>query len=184
MKKATLLIAMLSLFTLGAKAQWFDFSNNLSRVTGGANCGYIGYRLTSNGIDKQCAFVGAGASISILGLYVDYNRRWPSHRYQELTEDVEDHTAWGFNVGYQVPVLSWLYLTPMIGYCNETCGKTLAGSIAAENNNIVHKYEKENIYHHFNYGVGLTLVPCKWFEIGAFATGHSLYGNISFNFMN
>lgn len=182
MKKVTLFAVLFSLMTISAKAQWFDFSNN-HRASIGFNAGVVGYHLEKEGFDTKFADFGIGGSLSIEGCYIDFIYQRPEHRYsnQVAVDDWDDHTALAINVGYQLPVLRWLFLTPMIGYSNETTGITYANQITAENSSIVHKYESQTIEHHFNYGVGLTLRPIKWIEIGAMATSHAIYGNIAFS---
>ena len=171
------------MMTISAKAQWFDFSNN-QRASIGLNVGAVGYTLSSQGLYTDLAGLGFGASLSISGMYLDFIYQWPEHKYsnQVGVPDWYDHTALTINVGYQIPVLSWLYLTPLVGYSNETTGITRANQITAENSSIVHKYERQAIYNHFNYGVGLMVRPFKSIEIGAVATSHAIYGNISYSF--
>ena len=118
---------------------------------------------------------------------MDFIYQNPAHRYAKVEagqSDWNDHTALTINAGYQIPVLHWLYFTPLVGYSNETTGITKAYEVTAEDSKIVHKYERENIYHHFNYGVGLMLRPFRWVEIGAIATSHAIYGNVSVSFGN
>ena len=43
MKKVALLAVVLSLITMNAKAQWFDFSENSEDLTIGVNIGAVGY---------------------------------------------------------------------------------------------------------------------------------------------
>lgn len=180
MKKVALFAVLFSLMTISAKAQWFDFSNN-HRASIGFNAGVVGYNLEKGGINSELADFGIGGSLSIEGCYIDFIYQQPEHRYSNEVgvPDWDDHTALAINMGYQLPVLPWLFLTPMIGYSNQTTGTTFANQISAENSSIVHKYEKQTIEHHFNYGVGLTLRPIKWVEIGAVATAHAVYGNIA-----
>lgn len=180
MKKVALLTVLLSLMTFSAKAQWFDFSNNNS-VSIGFNVGAVGYQLNGKGLNTDLAGLGFGASVTLQGLYIDFIYQSPEHRYSNLVNvpDWEDHTALTINVGYQIPMLPWLYITPMVGYSNETTGLTLADQITAEHSDIVHKYVRETLTPHFNYGVGLTGRPTEWLGIGGVATSHAIYGNIS-----
>lgn len=183
-KKSFILLALLALMTFSAKAQWFDFTNNV-RASIGLNLGCVGYRFYPQGmkLDTELADFGIGACLSIGGVYLDFIYQNPEHRYSNEVgvPDWNDHTALTINAGYQVPVLPWLFVTPIVGYSNETTGITRANNIHAEDSNIVHKYEREHIYHHFNYGAGLMLRPLQWVEIGAVATTHAVYGNISFS---
>lgn len=181
MKKVTLIAVLLSMMTITAKAQLFDLSNNI-RASIGLNLGMVGYKFDKQVLDMGLADFGIGASLSVGGVYFDFIYQAPEHRYEKVKPnqpDWHDHTALTINAGYQIPILSWLFVTPLVGYSNETTGITRAYDVTAESNSIVHKYDRENIYHHFNYGVGLMLRPFRMIEIGAVATTHAVYGNIS-----
>jgi len=184
MKKLVLLVAMLSCFTFGAKAQLFDFTNNLTDFSVGLNLGVVGYHFNGQ-IDKTYADFGTGLSFSLLGLYLDFIYQAPEHKWgSKISPDIyHDHTALSINVGYKVPVTSWLNLTPLIGYSNETTGWTDCSTINVnyENRTIYHDYKRETINSHFNYGLGLSLKPIQWLEIGGVCTSHAVYGNISLN---
>ena len=184
MKKVTVLIAMLSLFAFSAKAQLFDFTNNLTDATIGFNIGAVGYDFANGHIDKTYNGFGGGMSISILGVYLDFIYQSPEHKWgNKISPEVyHDHTALTINAGYKIPVTSWLNLTPLIGFSNETEGWTDCSTINVdEDHSIYHDYDTEEIYPHFNYGVGLSVKPFKWIEIGGVCTSHAVYGNISFN---
>lgn len=183
MKKKSLILLALLAFTVGsAKAQWFDFTNNV-RASVGLNLGSVGYQLGRNGLNTDLANFGWGVSLSVGGVYLDFIYQGPEHRNSNEVgvADWHDHTALTINAGYQIPVLSWLFVTPIVGYSNETTGLTLANSVTADHSKIVHKYVQEHIYPHFNYGAGLMFRPIPWIEIGAVATTHAIYGNISFS---
>lgn len=187
MKKLTLLVAMLSLFSFSAKAQMFDFSNNKEDFTVGLNLGVVGYHFDGQ-IDKTYADFGYGISVSILGIYLDFMYQSPEHKWGNKIMPIEynDHTALTINVGYKIPVTKWLRLTPLIGYSNVTTGITDCSTVNVEyeSHAIYHDYDVEEIYPHFNYGVGLSLKPIKWIEIGGVCTAHSVYGNISLDLVS
>ena len=184
MKKFTLLIVLLSLFTFSTKAQVFDFSNNKEDFTVGLNLGVVGYHFDGQ-IDKTYAGFGYGVSVSLLGVYLDFMYQSPEHKWgNKITPDVyHDHTALTINVGYKIPVTSWLNFTPMIGYSNETTGITDCSTVNVdfESHAIYHDYDAERVYSHFNYGAGLSLKPFRWLEFGGVCTAHVVYGNISLN---
>ncbi len=183
-KKSILLMALLILLVGSVKAQWFDFSKN-QRASIGLNLGYVGYDLNGSGINKEYAGFGFGANLSFAGLYLDFIYQNPEHRWdRKITfNEYPDHTALTINVGYQIPVLPWLFLTPVIGYSNETWGRTIGNSIGvdSENHRIYHDYVRDGINNHFNYGAGLMVRPIEFLEIGAMATSHAIYGTISFS---
>ena len=177
---------MLVLVLGSAKAQMFDFRQNLSDATFGVNVGVVGYHFNGQ-IDKTYAGLGAGISVSLLGVYMDFIYQRPEHRWDRLVTEAEydDHTALTINVGYKIPVTPWLRLIPMIGYSNETTGKTIGNSIGVDTDSgsIYHDYERENTYNHFNYGAGLSVKPISWLEIGGVCTAHAVYGNVTVNLM-
>ena len=181
-KKAFILAALLAFTTISVKAQWFDFTHNI-RASIGLNLGSVGYNYNFRTLNTDLANFGAGACLSIGGVYLDFIYQAPEHRITNEVgvNDWRDHTALAINVGYQIPVLSWLFVTPLVGYSNQTEGWTRANDIHASNNSIVHKYDREHVYHHFNYGAGLMFRPFPFIELGAYATTHAIYGNISFS---
>lgn len=185
-KKSIVLFALLALTIGSAKAQWFDFSQNLTDASVGVNVGVVGYHFNGQ-IDKTYADLGVGASISLLGLYLDFIYQSPEHKWDRTVtqEEYPDNTALTINVGYKIPVLPWLNITPVIGYSNETYGRTLGNTIGVdtENHKIYHDYVRDGIFSHFNYGAGLSVRPISWLEIGGVCTAHALYGNLSFNVM-
>ena len=188
MKKITVLVAMLSIFAFSAKAQVFDFTNNLTDFTIGLNIGVVGYDFNGGNIDKTYNGWGGGASMSILGVYLDFIYQSPEHKWgNKITPDVYyDHTALTINTGYKIPVLSWLNVIPVIGYSNETEGWTDCSTINVdyESQSIYHDYDRVTINNHFNYGIGLSVKPFDFLEIGGMCTAHAVYGNISFNLYN
>jgi hypothetical protein len=187
MKKATFIAVLLSMMALSAHAQWLDFSNNRYDVTVGLNLGAVGYHFNGSHIDNTYNGFGSGVSVSLMGVYVDFIYQSPEHRWGNRVEPIlyHDHSALTINAGYKVPVLPWLNVTPMIGYSNETTGWTDCATVNIdyENSSIYHDYEVEHRYNHFNYGIGLSLKPIDWLEIGGVCTAHAVYGNISVNLM-
>lgn len=187
-KKSFILVSLLALATLGLKAQMFDFSNNIKDFTVGVNLGVVGYDFENGHVSKNIADFGAGVSVSLLGVYLDFIYQGPEHRFDRTItqEEYPDQTALTINLGYKIPVFSWLNITPVIGYSNETFGKTLGNSIGvdSEAHSIYHDYEVESRYSHFNYGVGLSFKPIDWLEFGGVCTAHAVYGNISVNLFN
>ena len=185
-KKSIILFTLLALTVGSVKAQWFDFSRNMEDATLGFNLGVVGYHFNGQ-IDKTYTGLGAGASVSLLGVYIDFIYQSPEHKWDRTVtmEEYADQTALTINVGYKIPVLPWLNLTPMIGYSNETYGRTLGNSIGVdtENHSIYHDYVRDGVFNHFNYGAGLSVKPINWLEIGGVCTSHAVYGNLSVNLM-
>jgi len=186
-KKSILFVVLLALGIGSAKAQWFDFSENLTDATVGVNLGVVGYHFDGQ-IDKTYNGFGTGLSLSLAGVYLDFIYQSPEHRWDRKVTEAEynDHTALTINMGYKIPVTHWLNVTPLIGYSNETTGKTIGNSIGVdvESSSIYHDYNRETINNHFNYGVGVSVKPFDILEIGGVCTAHAVYGNISFNLVH
>lgn len=185
MKRKFFIIAAMLVLTVGsARAQWFDFSQNRQDITFGLNVGVVGYHFNGQ-IDNTYSGFGGGLSASFFGVYMDFMYQSPEHRWgNKISPDIyHDHTALTINAGYKIPVTRWLILTPLIGYSNETTGWTDCSTINIdyESRSIYHDYDREAVYSHFNYGVGLSVKPIKWIEIGGVCTAHAVYGNLTVN---
>lgn len=184
MKKLALIAVLLTAFSFSAKAQMFDFSQNKNDFCVGLNAGVVGYDFDGH-INKNIADFGMGLSVSLLGVYIDFMYQSPEHRIGNKIEPkvYNDHTALTINAGYKIPVTSWLNITPLIGYSNETTGITDCSTINVdfENRSIYHDYNRETLTSHFNYGLGLSFKPFSFLEIGGVCTSHAVYGNLSLN---
>ncbi len=182
-KKSIVLLVLLGFFVSSAKAQWFDFSQNNKDFTIGVNVGAVGYDFANGQINKTYSDLGVGLSLSMAGIYLDFIYQSPEHRMaREIAPIVyHDHTALTINLGYKIPVRPWLNITPMVGYSNETTGITDCSTLIIESNELFHSYECEDIYNHFNYGLGISVKPINWLEIGGVCTSHAVYGNLSVN---
>ena len=185
MKKIAIIAILLTAFTFSAKAQWFEFEENAAEdFTLGFNFGKIGYNFEGNHIDENIMDWGYGASFSLVGFYLDFMYQHPEHAFDKISQDVhEDNTALAINFGYKIPVLRWLRITPIVGYSNETYGETDCAHMETGNNSIFNKYTALARVNHFNYGVGLSLKPFGWLELGVVATAHAAYANLSVNFI-
>ena len=192
MKKIALIAVLLSMMTISAQAQWFDFSENMNRAAVGLNTGLVGYRNVSDlghADTWDFADVGVGVSFAVAGVYVDFVYVNPDHRFDShvIMGNWDDHSALTINAGYQIPIYkNYVFITPMIGLSRVTTGYTEGNNIGVdvESESIYHKYTVTWSRHDFNYGAGLTIVPCKWFEINASCTAHATTLGIGFNVMN
>lgn len=194
MKKIALIAVLFSMMTISAQAQWFDFQENTNRAVFGINTGLVGFKnvTSSTALIPETwtlSDVGVGISFAIAGAYVDFVYVNPDHRFDSyvIMGNWDDHSALTINVGYQIPIYKdYVFITPMIGYCRATTGFTEGNNIGVdpETRSIYHKYTAVNKYNDFNYGAGLTAVPCKWFEINVNCTAHSATAGIAFNLMN
>jgi hypothetical protein len=95
--------------------------------------------------------------------------------------------AFHINAGYQIPVLKWLRIMPMVGYCQTNAGLTDATTVNVDVNenttSIFHDYDVTSgtRKHHFNFGAGLFIKPIRWIEIYAIGSRYAIYGGISIN---
>lgn len=192
MKKIALIAVLFSMMTISANAQWFDFSENMNRAAVGLNTGLVGYRSVQdlgNAETWNFSDIGVGISVAFAGAYVDFVYVSPDHRFDShiIMGNWDDHSALTINAGYQIPIYSnRVFITPMIGFSRITTGYTEGNNIGVdiESQSIYHKYTATWHRHDFNYGAGLTVVPCKWFEINASCTAHAATLGIGFNVMN
>ena len=194
MKKLAIFAVLLSMMTIGAQAQWFDFSENTNRAVVGFNTGLVGFKnfTSSTALLPETwnlSDIGVGVSVAIMGVYVDFVYVSPDHRFDShvIMGNWDDHSAMTLNVGYQIPIYrNYVFITPMIGYCRATTGYTEGNNIGfdVEAKSIYHKYTAVNKYNDFNYGAGLTVAPCKWFEINLNCTAHAATAGIAVNLMN
>lgn len=189
MKKVALFVALFTMMTFSANAQWLNFSENQNRAVVGFHAGLVGY----NGVDdiptKSLSDLGFGISLNIVGVYADFLYVTPDHMYDShvVYENWDDHDAFVINVGYQIPIYKdYVFITPLIGWSRVSTGITEGNNIGVdpENRSIFHKYHSTWHRNDFNYGGVLTVAPCKYFEINAAFTAHAAYAGIAFNLAN
>ena len=188
-KKSIILVALLALTVGSAKAQWFDFSQNMNRGVVGFQTGLVGYNNVNDLPDMSLSDVGVGINLNISGVYADFLYVTPDHMYDShiVQTDWEDHDAFVINVGYQIPIYrNYVFITPLIGWSRVSTGITEGNNIGidSENHSIYHKYHSTWHRNDFNYGGMLTVAPCKYFEINATFTAHAAYAGIAFNLAN
>lgn len=191
MKKTLLLFATLTALTMSANAQWFDFKNNVHRYEIGVNLGMAG--LNTNFHD-----FGAGVSLSAWGVYLDFLSAGPMYKYDNRVASMNDpanvrflpdSTTTTINLGYQVPVLPWLRVMPLIGFNLCTSGYTDMATHNADvsssgeyvNVELYHDYNRESTWAYFNFGGGIVISPIKWLSIYGVYTTHAIYGGLSLN---
>lgn len=188
-KKAILLIAVLA-FAMGSlKAQWFDFNENLNRLTVGVNTGLVGYRNVSEINKMNLTDIGVGLSATVAGVWMDFVYVMPDHRFDShvVQQNWEDHKALVINAGYQIPIFrNYVFVTPLVGLSYVSTGYTEGNNIGVdtESYSIYHNYVSTWSRFDFNYGGALTVNPCKWFEINAVFTAHAVYGGVAINLVN
>lgn len=190
MKKSILFVAMATM-ALTASAQWFDFSQNAHRYS-------IGFNLGQAGNSSQFHDFGFGASLSAWGVYVDFISAGPQYKYDNRVASINDPATVRFvpdstttvvNLGYQIPVLPWLRIMPIIGFNINSSGRTDLATHSAETTGtaesvsveLYHDYTREQSWNYLNYGGGIFVRPVKWIDIYGVYTIHAIYGGISFN---
>lgn len=183
MKKSILFFAALMAVVMSANAQWFDFSNNKERAGIGVHFGMAGW-------NSEYQDFGAGVSLNVMGVYLDILQGGPAHKYDNhVTNTIyDDSVAFHINAGYQIPVLPWLRVMPMVGYHQSNAGKTDATTVNIEvdgeySASMYHDYDVTpgTRKHHFNFGCGLFVQPIRWLDIYAIASRYAIYGGLSFN---
>ena len=191
------LITIITLFSLALSAnaqamyaevgkEWklFDFQLNAQRLEFGVNAGQAGSF-------SPYADFAMGANLLVNGIYVDFLASDPDHKYSASSDTKwNDHVAFCINAGYQIPILKWLRIMPVIGYAQTNDGITDASRTIWEideySSNTYHPYKvtKGSRSHYFNYGGGLSIQPCKWFSINLIATTNALYGGIGIDLLS
>ena len=176
---------------MSAKAQWFDFSNNVHRYDIGVNVGVVGQNTEFFGL-------GFGASVSAWGVYLDFLSAGPMYKYDNRVASMNDpanvrflpdSTTTTINLGYQIPVLPWLRIMPLIGFNVCTSGYTDMATHNAQTSGtgdnisveLYHDYDREFTWTYFNFGGGLIIQPIKYASIYAVYTTHAIYGGVSLN---
>lgn len=181
--KRILISSILALFAaMTANAQYFDFSLNNGRIETGFNAGQVG-------TTTQYARFGSGAHILAWGAYLDFTVATPQHRYDSHVSDTQwnDNKVIVINTGYQIPVVKWFRLMPLVGYVQTNEGLTDASTInistGEESGTFYHDYTVTpgTRKHYFNFGGGISVQPIKWFSISMMYTRYAIYGGISLN---
>lgn len=182
MKRIALLVVLL-LASLNVQAQVFDFASNNGRLEVGINVGVAGAGTPYNGF-------GAGFNLEAMGIQFDFLKYGPEHHYATEISDTKwnDYVAFEINLGYQVPVLPWLRLTPLIGYSQTNQGITDGSKAYVDGDDSVSWYHPYTVTpgtrdHRFNFGGGISVQPLKWFSINFAYTRYAIYGGIALNFI-
>ena len=181
MKKLFILVAM-AFVAMSTNAQWFDFSNNNNRLG-------IGLQVGQSATGTEYAKLGFGISLSAMGGYIDFLRVTPEHQYDNHVTNTmyDDSSSININLGYQIPVLPWLRVMPLVGYCQTNYGKTDATTVNIETNEntsqMYHDYDVTpgSRKHYYNLGLGLFVQPIKWIDLYAIGSLRGIYGGVSFN---
>lgn len=181
MYKKIILFAALAAVGLSSKAQLFDLSNNSERFAVCVNLGQAGFGTEYSGF-------GFGAGVSLFGVYVDCLINPPSHQYDTKVTDrlVPDQKAITINFGYQIPILHWLRIAPIIGYSQTSYGYVDYSTVNVEvdsqssTGRIRHDYKATEEFDEFNFGGAIFIQPIPNVELGFVGTRRAIYGSIGF----
>ena len=181
--KKCIIVAALVFVAMGANAQWFDFASNKERYS-------LGFNLGMAGIGCNYKDFSFGAGLSAYGVYLDFIAASPEHKYDNhVTPNYyNDTSVTSISLGYQIPVLPWLRIMPLVGHIHTSAGVTDASTVNIEVNGeysatMYHDFDVHRRYHYFNYGCGLVVDPIQWASLSAVYTRHAIYGGISVNLM-
>ena len=163
----------------------FDFTLNALRLEGGVTVGQVGSF-------TDYARFGMGAYALYNGFYLDFIKAEPQHKYNShVTNEMwNDNCAFSINAGYQIPIVSWLRIMPVVGYAQTndgiTDGTSVNWSVGDETATWYHDYTVTpgSRRHYFNYGGGLSIQPCKWFSINLIGTRYALYGGVGLDLIS
>ena len=168
MKRLIISLVLLSV-TVCAHAQLFDFSSNNNRYEIGLNLGQMAF-------NTQYVRFGMGVNTLAWGVYLDLNMTAAQHKFDRKFSDTQwnDDEFFNINLGYQIPILPWIRVMPLLGYAQTTEGITDASTInidisPGEESNSASIYHTYTVtpgsrVHYFNYGGGVSTQPLKWFS--------------------
>lgn len=178
--KRIILLAALLLSAVSARAQAFDFSSNAGRFELGFQFGQMATR-------TPYTRVGFGVNALAWGVYLDFNWVNAQHKYDGRYSETlwHDDESFSINAGYQIPVLPWLRLMPLVGYAQTNEGLTDASTINVDSDgsssSVYHTYKVTpgSRVSYFNYGGGVSIQPIKWFSINFVYSRFAWYGGIA-----
>ena len=170
---------------LSKEIKLFDFPLNAKRLEAGFNIGQAA------SFSEYARFT-FGANLMIAGVYLDFLSADPEHKYGPTSDTQwDDHKAFCINTGYQIPILKWLRIMPLVGYAQTNDGITDASQTYWDYDSDTglssyhpYKVTPGSRLHYFNYGGGLSIQPCKWFSINLIGTRHAIYGGIGVDLLS
>lgn len=179
--KRTLLTILLAICSIvAANAQYFDLSLNQGRYE-------VGINLSQVATTTKYSRLTLGGSVMAWGVYLDMTTALPQHRYDNTVSDTKwnDDKVFLIHAGYQLPVLKWLRIMPLVGYMQTNEGITDASKLKAEANDdttvtLYHPYKVTpgSRIHYLDFGGGISVQPLKWFSINLIYTRYSIQGGI------
>ena len=159
MKKALLTLAIL--FTcISANAQWFPFKD--------VNIGHFGMGIHGGvlGLGKEVTRAAFGANALVYGVYLDVLFNEPEHLHVPKPEVWKDDTqAFSIHIGYQIPILEYLRIIPIVGYAEVSKGDTDGTAFTVGYSNNTNRWGVRNFF------------TKKWSD-GSFNAGGSVVANL------
>ncbi len=172
MKKIILIFAFIITSITSFGQTFFERNKNMSF---GVHFGAV-----DNLNGKHMGFQTLMVSMSAYGVYADIGG-WPSSHGSDVRIDKwDDEKCLAFHVGYQFPFLTWLKITPLIGYYNHQIGTTDGSNWKVTNNGIHNHFTSDEESLGFDYG-GSVQIDIKRFSIFGTFTKNMWYGGIGFN---
>ena len=114
------------------------------------------------------------------GVYLDVGG-WPrSHGDDVRIDEWDDEYCFAFHLGYQLPVLKWLKITPIAGYYKHESGYTDGSHWKVVNYGISNKFVAQDKLNGFDYGCNIQ-IDIKQFSIFGTITKNMWYAGIGFN---
>lgn len=163
----------------------FNFPLNTNRLEAGLTFGQVGST-------TDYARFGMGGYVLVSGVYVDFVHAQPQHKYNHQVSDTKwnDTSVFSINAGYQIPVLSWLRLMPLVGYTQTNDGITDASTVEVDvdenGSSWYHHYTVTpgSRTHYFNFGGGISIQPLKWVSIHFVYSRYAIYGGIGLDILS
>lgn len=159
MKKIFLAMVIL-LGSVTANAQnWFPVAD--------VNAHHFGFGIQggSLGMGKEVTRAAFGANFLAYGIYLDCLYASPQHRSDPKMAVWDDNSGFSIHLGYQVPILEWLRIIPIIGYAEVSKGTTDGTDYNYEYSTSSHRWIINNKY-------------TKTWKDGGFDAGGSLVVNV------
>lgn len=119
-------------------------------------------------------------NVSCYGVYLDIGG-WPrTHSSDVRVDKWDDESCFAFHVGYQLPFLSWLKITPLIGYYNHKSGYTDGSNWTINRYGINNKFVVQDKLNGFDYGGNIQIDIKRFCILGTF-TKNMWYAGVGFN---
>lgn len=142
----------------------------------GATC--IGY----NTEYREDVTVGISANILVCGVYADFDIKVPSHKTSVEVDRWEDeHKAFGWHVGYQIPIAKRFRIIPIVGHVKSVTGDVDGYDWHVGHSGVVNKFnENDVIVDDFDFG-GVAVINFKYVNLNLKATRHTLGATLAFD---